>query len=163
VLRARNALLAAVFALTAAVVTAAPASALNVHTATFSGPYSTVKGHANTANSCKTAGSVVDNCQFTFPTPSAACIPDAPTTPSFGNGSLTIGNYTVNVPLHREGDGIFTGTGITLDGTNTSIWYMHINVEGLCDEDIDAAARNVLAGQQILPAPAWVYAGYANA
>lgn len=151
-------------AVTAAIVPAGSATALSAaHTATFSGPYSTRPATENWSSLCSTGSTAggVNDCTFHFPTPRNACIADPPGTPAFGKGTLTIGVYSTSVYLNRMGGGVFEGTGTTVDGTNTTVWFMHISVQGLCDDDLNTTIGTLL--EPLTGAPSYQFSGYANA
>lgn len=159
----RHALITVAFTTVGLLLNPGQASAVTVHTATFAGPYSTKAGTVNNATTCRVGVTTGPNdCLFSFPSPSNACVADGPTTPSFGKASLTIGTYMVTVALFRKGGGVFEGIGATLDGTNTTVWFVHISVAGLCDEDLDAALDNTLQSLD-LTKPTYQFAGYADA
>lgn len=138
---------------------AADTTLMSPHAASFSGPYSAKKGVTNNSDTCYSAAQAgsVQTCHFTFPTPPSACVADPDYT---FLGRLTVGTYSVGVPLTKMGGGVFEGHGVVLGGGVPTIYDVHITVEGLCDEDTLA----ILPLTLLEPAKgAYRFTGYANA
>ena len=133
------------------------------HAATFSGPYNPKAGIVNHASTCY-AGAVqtgsTDTCQFYFTTPRTACV--AETGYTF-MGRLTVGTYTVGVPLMKMGGGVFEGHGVVLTGGVPTVYDVHIAVEGLCDDTTLDIVLDQLDLTRDLDSVSYTFSGYANA
>lgn len=136
------------------------AALVSPHAASFSGPYSPKKGASNASDTCYSASTAgaVNTCSFSFPTPPSACLAD----PNYTFiGRLTVGVYSVGVPLMKMGGGVFEGHGVVLDGGVPTVYDVHVEVEGLCDEDTLAILPLNLNRE--LAAQTYRFTGYANA